>query len=126
MESEKFNKYSNITLHYKFWMSNKDGEHAIGDGRLQLLMAIHELGSLRAAAEKLEISYRKAWGDLEVTEEILGFPLIEKKRGGKDGGTTTLTEDGRILISAYAEFRKEFQETINNSIIKFKKTLKNS
>jgi molybdate transport system regulatory protein len=126
MDQEKYDKYSNISLHYKFWMTTNEGEHAIGDGRLQLLMTINELGSLRAAAEKLGISYRKAWGDLNVTEELLGFPLIEKKRGGKDGGTTTLTKDGKILIEAYAAFRAEFQETINESIIKFKRTLKYS
>lgn len=105
-------------------MTTKEGDSAISDERLQLLIAINSLGSLRAASIHMGISYRKAWGDLKATEKLLGFPLIEKHRGGKDGGATLLNEDGIKLVSAYKVFITEFQDAVNKVIIKFKKTIK--
>lgn len=120
----KYSKYSNLNLHYSIWMTAESGESVISDERLQLLINIHQEGSLMAASEKMGVSYRKAWGDLRSTEALLGFPLIEKHRGGKDGGTTVLTEEGVKLIEAYVSFKKEFQEAVNPVIIRFKKTIK--
>lgn len=120
----RYIKYSKFNLHYSIWITTESGEHAISDERLRLLIAIRQLGSMMAASESLEMSYRKAWGDLRSTEASLGFPLIEKHRGGKDGGTTILTPDGVKLVEAYDIFRKEFQEAVEPVIIKFKKTIK--
>jgi len=124
MTEKKYSRYSNINLHYSIWMTTESGENVISDERMQLLSAIKEHGSLRAAALQMNISYRKAWGDLKATEKFLGFSLIEKHRGGKDGGSTILTDEGIRLIDAYQVFRGEFQEAVNKVIIGFKKTLK--
>ena len=124
MAEEKFNKYSNINLHYSIWMTTESGENVISDERMQLLICIKELGSLRAAAQQSDISYRKAWGDLKATEKHLGFALIDKHRGGKDGGSTILTEEGIRLIEAYQDFKRDFQEAVNKVIITFKKRIK--
>ncbi len=124
MNTEKYQRYSNINLHYSIWMTTEAGENVISDERMLLLAAIMEQGSLRAAAQKMNISYRKAWGDLKATEKFLGFSLIEKHRGGKDGGSTILTDEGIQLIEAYQDFRKEFQESVNKVIIAFKRRIK--
>lgn len=124
MTEKKYPRYSNINLHYNIWMSTESGENVISDERMQLLAAIKQEGSLMAAAQKMEISYRKAWGDFKATEKYLGFPLIEKHRGGKDGGSTQLTDEGIRLIEAYQTFRESFQEAVNRVIIDFKRTLK--
>lgn len=124
MTQEKFPKYSNIRIDYKIWMSSGDGLEIMDDGKWKLLIAIHEHGSLAAAAGQCGVSYRKAWGDLKKAEAFLGFQIIEKHRGGKSGGTTALTPDGKLLIMAYIQFRKEFQESVHQSIIHFKKALK--
>jgi molybdate transport system regulatory protein len=124
MEEEKFSKYSNINLHYSIWMTTESGENVISDERMQLLICIKDLGSLRAAAQQSGISYRKAWGDLKATEKHLGFALIDKHRGGKDGGSTILTEEGIRLIEAYQDFKRDFQEAVNKVIISFKKRIK--
>lgn len=124
MTENKYRRYSNINLHYSIWMTTESGENVISDERMQLLTSIKTEGSLMAAAQKMGISYRKAWGDLKATEKFLGFSLIEKHRGGKDGGSTLLTEEGIRLIDAYQVFRNDFQDAVNKVIIKFKKTLK--
>lgn len=120
----KFSKYSNIALHYSIWMTTESGENVISDERMQLLIAIRQKGSLMAASEHMGISYRKAWGDLRATERLLGFSLIEKHRGGKDGGASLLTEEGIRLVEAYRLFRDEFQEAVSHVVRKFKKTIK--
>jgi len=48
-----------------------------------LLKSIEKHGSLISAAREMKISYRKAWGDLQKAETFLGFPLVEKQRGGR-------------------------------------------
>lgn len=122
--AQDLTKYYQVRLHYKFWMTSAEGQNVISEERLDLLIAIHKEGTLMAAAQKLDISYRKAWGDLKATEALLGFPLIEKHRGGKDGGMTVLTPDGKTLIEAYADFRVEFQDAVSDIIRKFKSKIK--
>jgi molybdate transport system regulatory protein len=124
MEEKKYTKYSNIRIYYKLWMSSETGDAIIDDDKWQLLIAIQKHGSLKAASDVMKISYRKVWGDLKKIEEILGFSIIEKHRGGKDGGVTYLTEEGKKLIRKYIEFRTEFQEAVDQIIKKFKKNLK--
>lgn len=124
MEEKKYTKYSNIRINYKLWMSSETGDAIIDDDKWQLLIAIQKHGSLKSASDVMKISYRKVWGDLKKIEEILGFSIIEKHRGGKDGGVTYLTEEGTKLIQNYIEFRAEFQEAVDTIIKKFKKNLK--
>lgn len=124
MEEKKYTRYSNIRINYKLWMSSENGDSIIDDDKWQLLIAIQKHGSLMAASDVMKISYRKVWGDLKKIEEILGFSILEKHRGGKDGGVTYLTEEGKRLIKEYIEFRAEFQEAVDLIIKKFKKKLK--
>jgi molybdate transport repressor ModE-like protein len=46
-----------------------------------LLEGIAETGSVRAAADKLGISYRNVWGKLEAAETALGQKLVVKNKG---------------------------------------------
>ncbi len=124
MENKKFIKYSNIRINYKLWMSSESGDAIIDDDKWQMLISIQQLGSLKAAADKEKISYRKAWGDIRKMESILGFQLVEKHRGGKSGGVTILTSEGTRLIGAYVSFHAEFQQNVDDTIKKFKKALK--
>lgn len=117
-------KYSNIRVNYRVWVSTNDNQEILGDEEWQLLTIIAEMGSLKAAAEEMKISYRKAWGDLRDAEQKLGFPLLEKTRGGDQGGSSTLTEEGTRLINAYHELHLNFQGAVEEYIIQFKKTLK--
>ena len=124
MEHKKIEKYSNIRINYKLWMSSENGDAIIDDDKWQMLISIQKLGSLKAAADNENISYRKAWGDIRKMEAILGFQLVEKHRGGKSGGVTILTNEGTRLTAAYISFHEEFQRNVDETIRKFKKILK--
>ena len=97
-------------VHFKLWLSSGRFRGVFGDGKWRLLEAIEKEGSLRAAAQKLGISYRKAWGDLKKSEAALGVSLVEKHRGGIKGGGSGLTKDGRELLAAYGRFRREMEK----------------
>lgn len=109
-------KFSDINPKFKFWATSQGPiKNVIGDGRLRLLKAIHQQGSLKEAALVLNISYRKAWNDLKKMEEALEVKLVETKRGGPSGGITTLTDFGIKLLKAYHQFRHESIKALNGA-----------
>ncbi len=124
MGTQEFKKYSNIRVNYKVSITSETGYELIGDSDWELLLKIQENASLKIAAEKVGISYRKAWGDLRKIENKLGFAIVEKNRGGESGGYTKLTAEGETLINAYKELNINFQNAVNKYIIEFKKSIK--
>ena len=103
-------KRPDVKPHFKLWLSSSASEGVFGDGKWRLLGAIEATGSLRAAADSLGMSYRKAWGDLKKAEEQLGVLLVERRRGGSSGGRTTVTTDGRRWLAAYSRFRGQIED----------------
>lgn len=112
--------FDNLVFNYKIWLSTKDGINLLGDGKWRILKAIEEHGSLKAATDNLEITYRRTWGDLKKIETQLGFQLLEKNRGGKDGGKTSLTTQGKLLVAAFDEFHEKVDSIIEDAFESFK------
>jgi molybdate transport system regulatory protein len=99
-----------LRIKFKLWLSTEDAEGVFGDGKWRLLRSIDAKGSLRAASQSLHISYRKAWGDLRKAERYLNVPLVEKRRGGIQGGRTELTKQGKKWVDAYTRFRSDIEK----------------
>ena len=78
-----------------------DEEIAIGPGKISLLEAIGETGSLTAAAKRIEMSYRRAWLLLDQLNRSLKKPAVTTATGGEHGGGSELTDTGRKLIALY-------------------------
>ena len=108
-----------LRARFKLWLSTRDIEGVFGDGKWRLLRSIESEGSLSAASRKLGISYRKAWGDLKKAQGCLNIDLVEKQRGGNMGGRTSLTEQGRKWVRAYADFRNEIENTVERTYKKY-------
>jgi molybdate transport system regulatory protein len=100
---------------FKLWLSSEEAEGVFGDGKWRMLKSIDTEGSLRAASQSLHISYRKAWGDLRKAEQCLNVPLVEKRRGGIQGGQTALTEQGKKWVKAYTGFRTDIERAIEKA-----------
>lgn len=100
---------------FRLWIYSESREGVFGDGKARLLKEIARTGSLREAAGSLGISYRKAWGDLKKAESCLRLRLIERTRGGKGGGGTTLTQHGRKVLKAFERFRELTRVHIHES-----------
>lgn len=90
----------------------KDGELFLGGGRVMLLERLDELGSIAAAAKSMNLNYRSAWLWIEDMNRLAASPLVQKIIGGKGGGCTRLTEEGRNAIAFYHKFRNQINETI--------------
>jgi molybdate transport system regulatory protein len=101
-----------LKLRYKIWIE-KNGEKAFGDGPLDILHRVERAGSLRQAAEEINMSYSQAWNLIKDLEERLGFKLLERKRGGESGGGSQLTEQARDLMMKFEIFRDKAQESLN-------------
>ncbi|MCK5821928.1 MAG: LysR family transcriptional regulator [Bacteroidales bacterium] len=113
MAGSKGSKYFNIFLDYQVWLKAQNREGRVDDQLIELLKEIGLHGSLKKAAIKKGLSYRKAWGDIKEAEEFLELSLIVSTRGGKDGGLSLLTEDGRELIAAFDELHYQFDQAIH-------------
>jgi molybdate transport system regulatory protein len=95
----------------KLWVED-DGRLLLSDFRVGLLQAVHETGSVSAAAQRHGLSYRRAWGKIKELEANLGLPLVVSTTGGKCGGSTRLTATGRTLVSRYAAFRVRVEQAM--------------
>jgi len=124
METKFSNRLSDIHLHYKIWMSDVKESGIMGDGKWQMLKLIDEKGSMKAACDELGYTYRRTWGNLKKIEKFFGFPLLEKVRGGTDGGHTTLTEEGKRLVRAFDTFHQNVDNHIQQGFQIFLEDLK--
>jgi molybdate transport system regulatory protein len=118
METKFSRKIPDIEFHYKIWISDKKGRGILGDGKWQTLKMIDEKGSLRAACNELGYTYRRTWGNLKKIEQFFDFPLLEKHRGGSEGGRTVLTQEGRRLVKAFDRFHSSVDSVIQKGFDK--------
>lgn len=95
--SFEVNKHT-MKISYRVWIE-KNGVPVFGKGVESLLVLIDETGSLHRAAEKLNMSYRAAWGRIRQYENRLGFELIEKGRHGRTGAK--ITDEGRVIMEKF-------------------------
>ena len=89
----------------KIQFFDDSGEKFFGEGPCRLLRLVEETGSLRCAAASMEMAYSKALKLVKQAEEALGFPLTQRSAGGKDGGGSTLTPEGRTFLRQYEAYR---------------------
>ena len=81
------------------------GEKFFGEGPCRLLTAVEETGSLRAAALSMGMAYSKALKLVKNAEAALGFPLTMRTTGGRDGGGSVLTPQGKEWLKKYEDYR---------------------
>lgn len=98
----------------KLWKEDK----VFGPGICQLLMKIDETGSMHQAAALMGLAYSKAWKMMKTTERGLGFALTERVSGGRKGGGSRVTAEGRRMMEKYLAFEAEARQTVD---IVFKK-----
>ncbi|MFO7967054.1 MAG: winged helix-turn-helix domain-containing protein [Archaeoglobaceae archaeon] len=97
-----------MELKWRFWFE-KDGKPVMGKGGAEILKAIEQQGSISQAAKSLGMSYRFVWNYLEKMEKRTG-KVVERERGGKSGGKTTLTPLGKSLLEQYSKVEKELED----------------
>lgn len=86
------------------------GENFFGPGVCQLLQYIDETGSIQAAAERMKMSYTKGWKMVNLAEKEMGFLFLNRCNGGKNGGSSTLTEEGRLFMERYRAMVEDMEK----------------
>ena len=81
---------------------------SLGPGKIQLLEAIRDCGSLSQGARNIGMSYRRAWLLVESLKESFREPVTRASRGGKQGGGMSVTRFGDALIRSYRELEGDF------------------
>jgi molybdate transport system regulatory protein len=96
----------------KLWVE-KDGLLVFSDYRAELLDHIAKTGSISGGAERMGLSYRRAWGKIKEIEHNLGVRLVRSEVGGLGGGQTKLTPQGEELLARYRAFRAAAQAHVS-------------
>ena len=89
----------------KITFFDDNNEKFFGEGPARLLHAIEETNSLRAAAMSMGMAYSKAFNLIKNAESALGFSLTTRSTGGKNGGGSRLTEEGKEWLQRYEAYR---------------------
>lgn len=89
----------------KITLTDDTGIKFFGEGPCRLLRCVEKTGSLRSASIEMEMAYSKAIKILKQAENTLGYPLTMRSAGGKDGGGSILTPEGKHLLRQYEAYR---------------------
>ena len=73
----------------------------LGPGKIDLLEAIEETGSISGAGRSMKMSYRRAWLLVDDLNPMFRQPLVEASTGGANGGGAHLTPMGREVVAHY-------------------------
>lgn len=108
------------------WQLARGDERQLLPRVVELLVGIHESGTLAGACARMKLSYRYAWGILQDGGQAFGVPLVESRRG-RGAQLTPLGEalvwaDKRIharlspiLDSLASELEVELERALSNA-----------
>lgn len=110
-------------LKIKIYLTDDEDCKYMGIGVLWLLEEIGRTGSLRMAANNLDIAYSKGYSMITRAEENLGRPLIVRKKGGRMREGSSLTPFARSFIVLYRDFQQEVKDRAEEPYARFNEAL---
>jgi molybdate transport system regulatory protein len=114
-------RHNGLNIRSKIWIE-VSGEPVFGRGRRFLLEAIDSHGSINRAAQKIDISFRRAWSHIKAMEDRLGIKLVERQTGGKNGGGATLTPDARRFLTLWTKMEDGLHDLVDKRFREIFKT----
>ncbi|WP_025743875.1 winged helix-turn-helix domain-containing protein [Aquimarina pacifica] len=99
----------------RIWIESEHGVF-LGEGRVKLLKAIAQTGSLSKAASTLEMSYKKAWNLLDSMNKTAKEPLVITATGGKGGGGADITDYGQKVIQTFDTINQKCWEFLDHEL----------
>lgn len=89
-----------------------DEAHKLGPGKVRLLEAIREHGSISAAARSMGMAYRHAWELVDDLNRCFATPVVATSAGGREGGGTRITPWGEELIRRFHAMEEATREAV--------------
>jgi molybdate transport system regulatory protein len=96
----------------------------IGPGKIALLEAIDKTGSITAAAQSMNMSYRRAWLLVDEINHLLREPAVSTAQGGSRGGGAKLTPMGQKTIDLYHSIETQTRHAARNEFQAFRKLIR--
>ena len=97
----------------------KDNENIFfGPGVAELLRAIEKTGNVKDAAATMNLSYTKAWAMLRNAKKGMKADAVISRKGGINGGSAYLTDEGKKLLEKYERFEKEDKKELEATFIR--------
>lgn len=96
-----------------------EGTSFFGPGTATLLQEIEACGSVREACRAMDMSYSKGRRILQYAENALGFCLVERQQGGKNGGEARLSERGADFLRRYRLFEEAVRQNAEQEFRKY-------
>jgi molybdate transport system regulatory protein len=106
-------KKTNIGLSGNLWLNLAEHKF-LGSGRIDLLEKIHEHGSITKAAKAVGVSYKTAWDTVNLINNLAEKPLVDRLTGGKGGGGTSLTAEGKRVLAQFTTIQEEHRKFLKN------------
>ena len=91
---------------HRIWLEDQ-GVPVFGMGICELLTRVEATGSIRRAASDMGMAYSKAWQIVRRAEEHLGLELMVRHAGGKGGGFSVVSDEGRWLLGAFGALSED-------------------
>jgi molybdate transport system regulatory protein len=85
---------------------------AIGHGKIRLLEAVRDEGSISAAGRAMGMSYRRAWLLIDALNSLFEKPVVETKHGGSAGGGAELTPFGHRVVQQYRTIERKAHKAV--------------
>ena len=105
-------KSNSLKVRSKLWIEDDDGPF-LGEGRIRVLKAIAEYGSITKAASSMNMSYQKAWKMVQSMNAASATDFVFRTSGGKGGGGTILTAEGKKAIELYEKLNASCQNFLD-------------
>lgn len=103
-------------LRFHIYAAKSGAALAIGPGKVALLEAIAQTGSITAAAKELGMSYRRAWILVDETNRCLAQPAVEAAAGGQRGGGAALTASAQEFVRRYRAIERQLQTRVASDL----------
>lgn len=89
-----------------------DDEHSLGPGKVALLEAVREHGSISAAARAMGMAYRHAWELIDDMNRGFPQPVVEAASGGRTGGGALVTPFGEEVVRRYRSMEQSTRRIV--------------
>lgn len=92
------------------------GGMPLSHGKAELMELIRETGSIRQAAQRMDMSYRRGWLLADELNRMFHQPVLETKHGGKSGGGAALTPFGEALLARFRDMERRTAEALRSDL----------
>ena len=115
--------HSNSQVRFRLRVTRGE-DIAVGPGKIELLEAIAQAGSITAAAKALGMSYRRAWLLVDTMNRNFKTPVVDAEAGGSHGGGAAITPLGAQVIERYRRIQATAEKAAAADIRALKALLK--